>query len=319
MKEQEIDRLDHIESIPFTNQGRKIDCPKEQERLAELWGELKVISQQLIPIHAQKNKLTKKHNGLSLAHTVAKPTKSFHWNSNLDEHAELQERVVRVCIEILFIKFGKSTWYKKLIKSFCADKCKYLLPKTPCTSIWRSCDKRYLNRHTDNNSYGASFVFVPETYKGGEITFEHPDHPDVKTMYSMTEGMVIAGRWDRSPHYSQKFKGDRFVFVMYADKYIMNREPNEYFDKTYKTPAFLRNFYGLEELEYDDDDDSVYNDDDNEQTDLFSALSDFAENRLFSVILRNYFRKIRHVEPYVTSCTTPAPNDRGTKVFSLYF
>jgi hypothetical protein len=120
---------------------------------------------------------------------------------------------------------------------------KNLLPKTACTSIWWLCDKRSFNAHDDKICFGPTFVFVPETYEGGELTFVHPDNPDIKATYLMKEGTVIAGRWDCSIHYTQNFTGNRYVFVMYADKHIVNRFGKKGLkDETWRRkPAFLRN------------------------------------------------------------------------------
>jgi hypothetical protein len=61
------------------------------------------------------------------------------------------------------------------------ERKKYLLPGTPCTGCWWSCNKRSHNTHVDRDAYGVAFVFSTGDYTGGERTSIHPSKPDIMT------------------------------------------------------------------------------------------------------------------------------------------
>jgi hypothetical protein len=132
----------------------------------------------------------------------------------------------------LNVTFGKQKWFRKLVDYFNEPRNKekkfFLIPDTPCTSIWWSIDSRDSKKHVDWNAYGASFVFCPEDYKSGDTAFTHESNPEVKLTTLLKSGYVLAGRWARSPHFNV-YEGDhalenRTSFVMYCDTRIVNKQ-----------------------------------------------------------------------------------------------
>ena len=102
-------------------------------------------------------------------------------------------------------------------------KKQYLLPGTPCTSIWWSCDARPEKKHVDGNAYSASFLFCPNNYTVGAIVVQHNKMKSVRCRSLLKLGQVLVGRWARGHHYNKYVDPDESgnSFVMYGNSKIL--------------------------------------------------------------------------------------------------
>ena len=229
-KSEALEDNNFVETVPYAVRGTS-------DEVGPLWDELARCNAKLNEIYGEKKRSKKQHHdGMSLAHTVVTGgshaskvdniSGSIHWNKNLEEHPVLQREILHICEKILDLLFGRSVWYKDLVTTITKreGKSDYLIGSTPTTSIWWSCERCSHNKHVDWNAFGASFLFVPDNSEGGSLTFQHPDMPNIEAIYKVKKGEVVAGRWGRSPHYNQHFKGKRNSFVMYADLRIVDRD-----------------------------------------------------------------------------------------------
>jgi hypothetical protein len=104
------------------------------------------------------------------------------------------------------------------------DLKKFLIPGTPCTSIWWSYDdERPYNLHKDWNTYGAAFLFCPEDREGGNVVILNPEGDiDLAASLHMSEGKILCGCWARSQHCNEPVSDGkrRFSLVAYFDSRV---------------------------------------------------------------------------------------------------
>lgn len=176
----------------------------------------------------------KKHKGVSLGYTALSGggyarngwSGSFHANQNILHDIDLQIDIVAVCY-VIIKTFGHHQWYQKIMKHYDTEenmwRKRFLLPGTPCTGIWWSCDSRGYNEHIDFDAYGVAFVFSTGNYTGGDLTFRHKNIAEIQCSQHLKLGEVVAGRWSRSPHFIKRCKKgeERSVIVVYGDYRIL--------------------------------------------------------------------------------------------------
>jgi hypothetical protein len=196
---------------------------------------LKTLNNNLVEnlLSAKNGTSNKSHKGVSLGKTVVSGGRyankakgisgSIHWNSALHRKPKLQQEVFATVAAIINEAFGAKRWFKRWMNFYkrTPDLAKYLIPGTPCTSVWWSYDDRPFNLHHDWNTYGAAFLFCPEERKGGNVVIENPDgaaflfcpeerkggnvvienpEGELAALVHMSEGKVLCGRWACSPH-----------------------------------------------------------------------------------------------------------------------
>jgi hypothetical protein len=221
---------DFIESVPYALLGT-FNSEELQQRVKEINRRLR----EYFTIHNYRSTL--KHHGVSLGYTCVsggryaekgKWSGSFHANRNLFHDPELQADVIDVCCQVIVQAFGRQKWYKAAMAYYNLEenkhKKKYLLPGTPCTGIWWSCDGREHNVHVDRNAYCSSFIFCPESYSGGALILRNKKMPAVQCKHLLQLGEVIAGRWSRSEHCIDACNESRNSFVLYGEYRILEKD-----------------------------------------------------------------------------------------------
>ena len=154
--------------LPFVTMG---SCPNQVDSLKSL--NAKLVKALLETKRGQT--INKAHKGISLGKTVVSGgvygnislgiSGSIHWNSALSKKQELQLEVFTTMAKIIQEAFGDKPWFKNWMEFY--DKrpwlLDYLIPGTPCTSLWWSYDDRPFNAHKDWNTYGAA-ILSPKTF-----------------------------------------------------------------------------------------------------------------------------------------------------------
>ena len=219
-----------VESVPYALLGR-YKCELLMLRVVDINIRLKEY------FNKYHTKKTTTHNGVSLGYTCVSGGRhakkgicsgSFHANQNLLKDPDLQADVIDVCCDVLIATFGDQKWYKDAMAYYDLPenkhKKKFLLPGTPCTGIWWSCDGRGHNMHIDRNAYCSAFVFCPDNYSGGALVLENQKMPGVHCEHLLQLGEVIGGRWSRSDHCINDCEEFRNSIVMYGEYRIVEKE-----------------------------------------------------------------------------------------------
>lgn len=174
-----------------------------------------------------KLRISKAHKGVTLAATSVTSEGLIHWNKSLMNCPELQKEILEVTAAVINAAYGRKKWYRDFIAFFekpeNSHMQKYFLPGIPCSNIWWSVETQSLNRHIDHNEIGAGFLFVPRSFKGGELVLNHPT-AFVQRSVHVKPTHVIAGRYSRSPHYNLPVHGDGTMtsFKVFLDSRVVS-------------------------------------------------------------------------------------------------